>query len=261
VGSPESSRGIAEEWFATHADDGSTGYRKLVRVYGERILPMLGDWEGALRWIEGSEVLEREEKEALMERVRGRRAEKERKRGEEQQGDERQQGSGSPPTTEEAGKDKESKSARGGSRPEGEPGGGIGKKGVASPSRVCSPASVISSSSSSSLLTHSTHTAVPTAHGEEDRGRDGSGSGTLTPRARPASDIVSGTPRSTSRRGERIIGRLRVGALQGYLGRIGVIWLVMVLMGVYIGRRRRTRAWIRRQVVDFFSMAFRGLAL
>jgi len=258
VASPESSRVIAEEWFAAHEhgaveEPSSTGYRKMVRVYGERILPLLGEWDGAFEWVEGSAVLDGAEKEALMERLRGRRAEQERVRVQATEGH-------SPPTTEETGE--QGKSVKGGSRPEGEGGGG---KRVASPSRVCSPASVVSSSSSSSLLTHSTHTAVPTPVGwrEEGEGRVRSASeGTATPRGGAI------TPRGV---GEDVIERIRkqarVGALRGYLGRVGIIGLVMVLMGLYIGRRSelrgrgRMREWIKRQFVDFWDMALKGLAL
>jgi hypothetical protein len=64
VGSPELSRVIAEDWFAaqgeSHGGKLAVGYRKMARTYGERVLPMLEQWEDALRWIEGSELDEEE---------------------------------------------------------------------------------------------------------------------------------------------------------------------------------------------------------
>jgi hypothetical protein len=288
VGAVERSRGIAEEWFALRDEAEETnaqgneekekiGHRKMLRVYGERILPMLGEWDEALQWIEGSK-LEKDEKEvswsnldgaigvplkkgdilkklfilqALMERVGRRRAEKERGG----QGLSKSKGSVSSPPMERA---RDLSIEGGGRRPEGATATAMGKetapgRRVASPGRVCSPASVASSSSSSSLLTHSTHTAVPTGGVGREEGEQEEGSvGTVTPR------LARETPSAGTREAP-------VGALQGYLkgvvGRGNIIGLLMVLMGFYWMRRKRVNGWLRRSLVDFLAMALRGLAL
>lgn len=137
--------------------------------------------------------------------------------------------------------------------------------------RVCSPASDTNDSigsSSSSLMTHSTHTAVPSPSrtpGFRQRGDtaidEDQSEATETRTVRREGSVIS----SEQERRRRAVGTLVEKLHQNRV--FVVITLVMGLMGVYYqtrsGRRKRGSlgGWIRQSVVDFVRMSFKGLAL
>jgi len=98
---------------------------------------------------------------------------------------------------------------------------------VASPERVWSPQSR-SDSSSSSLMTHSTHTVVPASESETEQESEGTETGTV-----------------------RVVD-VEVGALKGYLAGWKYVVVIGLLMVVY--RLRRKGGWIRRSLLDFLKM-------